>query len=143
VNPEPKGSAQPVDARTTIMLVEDETSVRGLFSHVLARRGFRVLEACDGVDALRVFTENMDAIDLVISDIVMPKMNGRELATHLRLVRPGIRVILMSGYTDEALVRPDTLGPGMVFLQKPLRSETLLAAVLELLNAPPAPFDPK
>jgi signal transduction histidine kinase/CheY-like chemotaxis protein len=119
----------------TLLLVEDEDNVRRLLVHVLARCGYKVLEAANGVEALRIFESPDTVIDLVITDMVMPHMTGRELGEHLERVCPGMRIIYMSGYTDDVLVRTGALGPGMSFLQKPLRPEVLSAKVREALDA--------
>jgi DNA-binding NtrC family response regulator len=119
----------------TLLLVEDEESVRRLLAYVLGRYGYRVLEASNGVEALHVFEAPGTKVDLVITDMVMPQMTGRELGEHLERKHPGTKVIYMSGYTDDVLVRTGALGPGMSFLQKPLRPETLAAKVREALDA--------
>jgi signal transduction histidine kinase/ActR/RegA family two-component response regulator len=119
----------------TLLLVEDEENVRRLLVHVLGRCGYTVLEAGNGVEALQVFETSGKTIDLVITDMVMPLMTGRELGDHLERRHPSIKVIYMSGYTDDVLVRSGALGPGMSFLQKPLRPEVLAAKVREALDA--------
>jgi len=105
----------------TLLLVEDEEGVRKLLTTVLHKRGYNVLAACDGQEALRVFERHGSDIHLVLTDMVMPHMSGRELGEHLCRLRPDIKIIYMSGYTDDVLVRTGALGPGMSFLQKPLR----------------------
>jgi two-component system, cell cycle sensor histidine kinase and response regulator CckA len=119
----------------TLLLVEDEDNVRRLLVHILGRCGYKVLEACDGVEALRIFETPGTHVDLVITDMVMPRMTGRELGERLKTAHPGTRVIYMSGYTDDVLVRSGALGPGMSFLQKPLRPEVLTSKVRETLDA--------
>jgi signal transduction histidine kinase/ActR/RegA family two-component response regulator len=119
----------------TLLLVEDEDSVRRLLMHVLTRCGYQVLEASSGAAALEIFEAEGAKIDLVITDMVMPQMTGRELGERLEQARPGTKVIYMSGYTDDVLVRTGALGPGMSFLQKPLRPEVLAARVREALDA--------
>ncbi len=123
----------------TLLLVEDEENVRRLLNHVLQRRGYHVLEACDGVEALKIFQQRAKEIQLVITDMVMPRMTGRELGENLLKIRPDMRIIYMSGYTDDVLVRTGAIGPGMSFLQKPLRPEVLAAKVRETLDAPARP----
>jgi two-component system cell cycle sensor histidine kinase/response regulator CckA len=119
----------------TLLLVEDEDSVRRLLMHVLTRCGYKVFEASGGAEALRIFDAEGAKIQLVITDMVMPHMTGRELGERLERLRPGTKVIYMSGYTDDVLVRTGALGPGMSFLQKPLRPEVLAARVREALDA--------
>ena len=88
----------------TVLLVEDEDAVRALAREVLRRHGYVVLEARHGVDALRVAERHTDDIHLLVTDVVMPHMSGRELAERLATVRPTMKVLFMSGYTDHALV---------------------------------------
>jgi nitrogen-specific signal transduction histidine kinase/CheY-like chemotaxis protein len=126
----------------TILLVEDDDNVRRLLAHILQRRGYTVLEACDGEAALRVFESRGDSVHLVLTDMVMPNMGGRDLATRLRQTRPDLKVVFMSGYTDDVLVRTGALSPGMSFLQKPLRPDVLATKVREALDAPSLPFNP-
>jgi signal transduction histidine kinase/CheY-like chemotaxis protein len=123
----------------TILLVEDEEGVRKLLTHVLHKRGYKVIEACNGVDALRIFEERSNDIQLVLTDMVMPHMGGRELGEKLRGLSPSLKIVYMSGYTDDVLVRTGALGPGMSFLQKPLRPEALAAKVREALDAKTSP----
>jgi CheY-like chemotaxis protein len=119
----------------TLLLVEDEDGVRRLLTHVLHKRGYKVIEACDGQEALRIFERRAEEIQLVLTDMVMPQMGGRQLGERLRELAPALKIIYMSGYTDDVLVRTGALGPGMSFLQKPLRPETLAAKVRETLDA--------
>lgn len=127
----------------TILLVEDEEGVRRLLSHILHKRGYQVLEASDGNEALRIFAQQASEIELVLTDMVMPHMSGRELAERIRQERPELKVIFMSGYTDDVLVRTGALSPGMSFLQKPLRPEVLAAKLREALDSPARPFNPR
>jgi two-component system cell cycle sensor histidine kinase/response regulator CckA len=127
----------------TVLLVEDDNSVRHLLTQVLRRRGYKLLEASNAEEALRVFADRGEGIHLVITDMVMPGLSGRELAERLRMLRSDVRIIYMSGYTDDVLIRTGALGPGMSFLQKPLRSDTLAAKVREALDSPVRPFTPR
>jgi two-component system, cell cycle sensor histidine kinase and response regulator CckA len=122
----------------TILLVEDEEGVRRLLKHVLAKQGYTVIEAANGPEALAVFRELRRPVELLLTDIVMPRMSGRELAERLLRLQPGLKVMYMSGYMNEALVGTGTLGAGAKFLPKPLRPELLAAAVRELLDSPAA-----
>jgi CheY-like chemotaxis protein len=126
-----------------ILLVEDEDDVRRLLSHILRSRGYCVLEASDPEEALRIFDDRAAEIDLVLTDMVMPKMSGRELGDRLRQKRPAIRLMYMSGYTDDVLVRTGALGPGMAFLQKPLRPGLLATKIREALDSPVRPLNPR
>ena len=127
----------------TVLLVEDEEGVRRLLTHVLHKRGYTVLPAADAEEALRIYSERGADIHLVLTDMVMPKMSGRELAERLRRIRPEMKVVFMSGYTDDVLVRTGALGPGMSFLQKPLRPDVLAAKIREALDSPTRPFNPR
>ena len=119
-----------------ILLVEDEQAVRELARQVLEMRGYEVLEACDGVEAVSICERVDCAIDLLVTDVVMPQMSGRELAEQLAVSRPEMRVLYMSGYTDDAIVRHG-IGDGSAnFIQKPFTPETLAHKVREVL-APP------
>ncbi len=120
----------------TILLVEDDESVRRLLKHLLSGQGYTVLEAGDGRAALEILTRHDGVIHLLLTDMVMPHMSGREVAEHCLELRPDTRVIYMSGYTDDVLLRTGALGPGMSFLQKPLRPEVLSAKVREALDSP-------
>jgi signal transduction histidine kinase len=119
----------------TLLLVEDEETVRKLLTHVLHKRGYQVIEASNGPEALRIYERRSREIHLVLTDMVMPHMSGRELGEQLRRIKPDVKIIYMSGYTDDVLVRTGALGPGMSFLQKPLRPEVLTAKVREALDA--------
>jgi PAS domain S-box-containing protein len=118
----------------TILLVEDEESVRKLAGEILGMNGYRVLTAANGVEALRVCTEHIGQIDLMVTDVVMPQMGGRELAERMALIRRDMSVLYMSGYTDDAVVRHGVLDEEMPFLQKPFTPDTLVRKVSELLE---------
>jgi DNA-binding response OmpR family regulator len=115
--------------RETILLVEDEPAVRQLFALALTRAGYRVYEARNGQEALKMFDEYGDGIDLLLTDIRMPYMGGTELAQHLRARRKTLKLICISGYpgTAEAELTGD-------FLAKPFSREDLLAKVREVLD---------
>jgi DNA-binding NtrC family response regulator len=112
----------------TILIVDDEEAVRRLASAAISKAGFRVLEAGHGVEALRIFKDNADAIHLVISDLVMPEMGGRELADAVRAVRPETKVLLISGYADSVTL------DGYAFLPKPFTTEILVRTTRELVS---------
>jgi two-component system cell cycle sensor histidine kinase/response regulator CckA len=120
----------------TILLVEDEPAVRAVTRQLLARGGYTVLEAHDGQAAIAMIDRGgSPLINLVLTDVVMPGMSGRALADRLATLCPGVRVLFMSGYTDDAIVRHGMLEPGLAYLQKPFRPEALLRKVREVLNA--------
>lgn len=113
----------------TVLVVEDATAVRSVIRQVLERLGYTVLDAPDGRHALEVAARHHGPIDLVITDIVMPALGGRELAERLHRVRPDIRILYTSGYTDDAIVRTGVLDAQVVFMQKPFTPETLASKV--------------
>lgn len=119
----------------TILLVEDEAAVRNLAVRVLRRTGYLVLEAGDGDEALRVVAAHAGVIDLLISDLIMPGVDGPTLAATLGRDRPDMRVLLMSGYMEEDLASRG-VGPDAAFLGKPFLPDDLLARVRALLPRP-------
>ena len=118
----------------TILLVENEYALRELMRRFLEGSGYAVLNARDGDEALSVATAHPTPIDLLLTDVVMPGLNGRELAARLSSVRPGARVIFMSGYTDEAVTRHGVLDPGAAYVQKPFTPEAIARKVREVLD---------
>jgi PAS domain S-box-containing protein len=119
----------------TVLLVEDEPSVRDLAHRLLSQQGYRVLEATDGKEALHVVQEHIgEKIHLLLTDVVMPQMGGKELADQLKLLRPDIKVLYTSGYTDDAIVHHGVLEPGTHFLQKPFSPKTLSHKMREVLD---------
>jgi PAS domain S-box-containing protein len=120
--------------RETILVAEDESGVRDVAARVLSKRGYRLLLAEDGPAALQLARNTSERIELLLSDLVMPGMKGGELARVLRNERPGLRVLFMSGYTDDAVVRQGVLEEGVPYLQKPFSAATLTAKVREVLD---------
>jgi CheY-like chemotaxis protein len=120
----------------TILLVEDEEAVRKLAASVLRKSGYAVLEAPSGPDALEVASRHAGKIHLLVTDVVMPRMSGRELAKRLVEARPGLPVLFVSGYTTDAIVQNGVLDPGVSFLQKPFTSADLIRRAQELLKGP-------
>jgi two-component system, cell cycle sensor histidine kinase and response regulator CckA len=119
----------------TILVAEDEESVRGLIKHLLTARGYCVLDAVDGRDALRLLAQHPTQIDLLLTDMVMPGMSGRELADKVLAFKPDLKIIYMSGYADDMLLHAGALGPGAAFLRKPLRPDVLASRVREVLDS--------
>ena len=118
-----------------IMLVEDDESVRNLTRLVLEEQGYTVLAAESGAKALEAFGPLATAIDLVVTDVIMPQMNGAELVTRLQEMHPQVKVLYVSGYTEEATIHRGVLLQGVDFLQKPFTPEGLARKVREVLNA--------
>jgi two-component system, cell cycle sensor histidine kinase and response regulator CckA len=123
-----------VGGSETILLVEDEASLRGVLHETLADNGYTVLVAGDGAAALQVADEHAGPIHLVVSDVVMPGMNGRQAAEELEAKRPGTKVLFVSGYNPEAIVRHGEFGLGTAFLSKPFTSAALLRKCRVLLD---------
>jgi DNA-binding NtrC family response regulator len=117
----------------TILLVEDEDAVRTVARHVLQRHGYAVIEAARPEDALAL-TEGTQAVDLLLTDIVMPGVGGRALAAQFTARRPGTRVLFMSGYPAAAIGRHHMLERGLAFLQKPFSAAALAQKVREVLG---------
>ncbi|HSV92974.1 MAG TPA: response regulator, partial [Desulfobacterales bacterium] len=105
-------------------------------STVLAARGYTVLTAADGLEALKITRERSGPIDLLVTDVVMPRMNGPELAGRMAALRPGIRVLFISGYAETALTHQGRLEPGVDLLQKPFDPGTLAERVRQALERP-------
>ncbi len=118
----------------TVLLVEDEDGVRRLARAVLERQGYTVLDAASATAALRQVDEHAGAIDLLVTDLVMPHGDGRELAETVRKHRPGVRVLFMSGYMDDAVMGAGEFDPRYAFLQKPFTPSVLARKVREVLD---------
>jgi len=117
-----------------VLLAEDEHLVRSLARKVLEQAGYTLLVAAGGPEALQVAALYDGPIHLLLTDVVMPEMSGRELMHRLTLVRPGLRVLYMTGYSDEAVARHGLLDPGTGFMQKPFTPESLARKVREVLD---------
>jgi CheY-like chemotaxis protein len=118
----------------TILLVEDEEQVRAVVLNILRRQGYRVIPAQNGGEALLLCEKHSGAIDLLLTDVVMPRMSGPELAKRLAMTRPEMKVLCMSGYTDDSIVRHGVLEGHVAFLQKPITPASLARKVREVLD---------
>ncbi|HET7583829.1 MAG TPA: ATP-binding protein [Gemmatimonadaceae bacterium] len=127
--------ASEVGGTETVLLAEDEAAVRAITSRTLSALGYTVLTARDGADALALSRRHGGAIDLLLTDVVMPVMGGAELASHLTAERPGLQVIYMSGYADDELVRRAMSDPAIAFLAKPFDGRVLARKVRDVLDA--------
>ncbi|MFN0117517.1 MAG: ATP-binding protein, partial [Elusimicrobiota bacterium] len=119
----------------TAMIVEDEDSVRRLAGRALIEKGYKVIEAKNGIQALQLCKKNIGAIDLLLTDVVMPKINGREVAEKFLLSYKDIKVLYMSGYTEDNSFLKEILEEGAHFLPKPFSPQTLTTKVQQLLNS--------
>jgi CheY-like chemotaxis protein len=124
--PQPRGAE-------TVLLVEDEVAVRDVARRVLTGLGYTVLEARHGADALTLSRAHVGPIHALVTDVVMPEMGGRQLATHIRKQRPGLPILYVSGYTDDELLRRGILESGTELLRKPFQPLELARAVRRLV----------
>jgi len=125
----------------TILLVEDETNLRHLARQYLETQGYKILEAEDGAQALQIVDGYKGAIDLLLTDVIMPGANGRELAAQIARLLPNVRVLYMSGYTENAVGLDGTLDAGINLLQKPFSLPALKDRVREVLDSEPIPLE--
>jgi two-component system, cell cycle sensor histidine kinase and response regulator CckA len=130
-----RGADEAPRGSETILLVEDQGDVRDYACDVLEAQGYTVLLAKDGAEALEVAGGHAGRIHLLLTDVVMPRMSGRELAERLVQLRPDLAVLYMSGYPDRAVVDHGILGPGVTFLQKPVATDALARKVREVMDA--------
>ncbi len=121
----------------TVLLVDDDEAVRGFTRRILIQQGFNIIEASDGAEALEVASTYARPIDLLLTDVIMPRVNGLLLAQGMLQQRPGIRVLYMSGYVEKSLLVAKH--PESIFLQKPFTPETLIVAVRQVLASEEQP----
>jgi PAS domain S-box-containing protein len=145
VAPSPEPPAEPAASPgrgEQVMVVEDDEGVRWMTRRILADAGYQVLEASDGSSALELLVQDGAAVRLVVTDVVMPGMSGRELADQVAKLRPGIPVLFTSGYTDGEIVRRGLLEPGAAFVQKPFDPDTIVRIVRQRLDSASLPSMP-
>jgi two-component system cell cycle sensor histidine kinase/response regulator CckA len=130
----PKANAD-LTGSGTILLVEDEEGLRGLNARGLASRGYTVLEAANGVEALRILEERSGEVDLVVSDVVMPEMDGPTLLKEMRKRNPELKIVFVSGYAEDAFEKNLPEGGQFAFLAKPFTLKNLVAVVKETIAA--------
>ena len=134
--PQPQAGAVEARGTETILLVEDEEQVRGMTARILEERGYRVISTRRASEAMAQAAAEKGTIHLLLTDVIMPETGGRLLAEEMISMRPDLRVLFMSGYTDDAMVRYGVLESGLAFLQKPFTPEDLARRVRETLDAP-------
>lgn len=137
IAPKDKDNSAPPRGNETILFVDDEDVLRRLGARALAASGYTVLVAANGMEARKVIERHGKPVDLVVTDVVMPGMSGREIAREISGKRMSGRTLYVSGYTDDAIVRHGVLEPGLAFLSKPFSPEVLLRKVREVLDGPP------
>ncbi|MGH9370810.1 MAG: response regulator [Vicinamibacterales bacterium] len=137
-----RAAPQPAHGKETILIVEDEPAVRQLAKRFLSSAGYRVLVAENGGEALLTCENYKGPIDLLLTDVVMPQMSGRALRDRLATVRPGLRVLYMSGYSGTAIAHHGVLEEGMHLIQKPFNSADLARRVREVLGDPGRDVNP-
>jgi CheY-like chemotaxis protein len=143
LSPLPEAANALPNGNGTVLLVEDEAPLRTLAAEALKRFGYQVIPASNGLEALVAANQHPGEIDIVVTDIVMPRMGGPEMVEKLRRKRPGFSVIFMSGYTEAAVLENANIGTDAVLLNKPFSTETLVRKMLEVQEAvPPAPRTP-
>jgi two-component system cell cycle sensor histidine kinase/response regulator CckA len=130
----PKSTKALAQHREVVLVVEDQRAVRQLVSRMLVRHGYTVLEAGGAAEALTLFAEHRASVDLLLTDVVMPKMGGPELASELCALKPGLRVIFISGYTGEDISRRGHLARNATIVEKPFTAAALLQAVRDALD---------
>jgi PAS domain S-box-containing protein len=123
----------------TILLVEDEANLRYLARQYLEKQGYKVIEAADGAVAMQIAVAHEGVIHLLLTDVIMPGMNGRELAQRISEIRPNVKVLYMSGYTENVIGQDGTLDAGVRLLQKPFNLRDLKSKVREVIDATPTP----
>jgi CheY-like chemotaxis protein len=141
--PDHQKQYQSLEGNETILLVEDEEMVRELSARILVDKGYKVLEASRGEEALEVAGKFAEKIQLMITDVVMPGMSGKKLAQQMKKDRPEMQVLFISGYTDDILSNSNNIDKGLYFLQKPFLPDHFLGKVREILDKTKFAKEPK
>src|SRR5580700_11293387 len=130
---QPKAEPETACGTKTILLVDDEKAVRGMIRTALQAKGYRVFEASDGEEAIHISNLFADTIALLVTDVVLPRIDGKQVAKELNRLRPETRVLFLSGYPEDTLVRHGSLQAGVNFLQKPFSIKALTSKVQSVL----------
>jgi two-component system cell cycle sensor histidine kinase/response regulator CckA len=132
---ERRPEGQSVEGRgRTVLIVEDDDLLRDVTCRMLERRGYQVLSSSDRYDAARAAAQHVGPIDLLLTDVIMPRTNERDVAERILSMRPDVKVLYLSGYAASVLDSRDQLGPGYKFIEKPFSEPSLLAAVATALS---------
>jgi len=127
-------AAEAIDGSATILVVEDDNAVRKLIVMILTGRGYKVIEAANGEEAIELFKEHCDVVDLVLLDVVLPGMNGKAVYDGVSVLKPGIPAIFMSGYTADIIHKKGIYEEGINFIQKPISNKKLIRTIQDLLS---------
>jgi two-component system, cell cycle sensor histidine kinase and response regulator CckA len=130
----PKETASKQKHADTVLLVDDEPIVRKVMGRRLRQAGFSVIEAANGQEAIAAANQPQNEIDMVVSDVVMPEMNGPEVVAEIQRSRPSVAVLYVSGYPEDVIARRGVLQPGIEFMEKPLVSGAIASKAREVLN---------
>lgn len=126
----------PASAPETVLVIEDDHGVRNILREMLERSGYSVMEASDGEEGVMVYRSHGDGINLIISDVIMPKKNGRQVYDEIRELNSNAKVLFMSGYAADILDNRIIMENGHNFITKPMRPQELLGKIREMLDAP-------
>jgi len=118
----------------TVLIAEDDPAIRGLVAHILEPLGYRVIAARSGAEAMKLAETSQARVDILLTDVVMPEMGGKELAQMFQTIHPHIKVLFMSGYTEEIIIRHGVEREGVAFIQKPLIPNKLVLKLREVLD---------
>jgi CheY-like chemotaxis protein len=132
--PEAKSRSEILGGTETVLVVEDDKGVRGAIVAILKKRGYKIIEAPSGKEAIGLLTRQKEPIALMITDVVMPEMSGKQLADQVRTLRPEIKILFLSGYTENVIAHHGVLEPGINFLAKPFSIQSLTKKVREVLD---------
>ncbi len=125
---------EPVGGTETILVAEDDSRIRNIITSILTDFGYKTISANDGEDAINKFIENKDSIQFVVSDVIMPKKNGKEVYKEIKKIKPGTRALFLSGYSRDIMYQRDMLEDGVEIIQKPVKPDDLLRKIRSTLD---------